>query len=474
MKLFQAALLIVFLLGVNTAHAASKEECELLWGINPNVVCDASTPISDLDRSLGITSQVAKAKQYLLSIARDLRGSKAPPTCEQNIYRLNNTFSVCSAHFLKAYQSVYGEGSVYVVSAFRPPEDLGDGCGSNKAAGGAEHSNHIYGRAMDVAPAGRDSSYKTLQSFARENPQFGVCFPYLPEYTGGSFYDAPHMALAGIGTGEARRCALQGVTSYCDGSPKFDPNQINPEHANVVETEIYGDSVEYDQSIDSGRNSIFPEGNSQITDPAEETDYEYLSFVGGDHDFFDFIYDNEPTTELVYDTNSNVEQTFVLGSDGVGFVPNSVGDDNVVGCSGLFGTSLFNTCGDTKPTQSSFWKSPITSISKSLSFTDTEDSGTIIGGSSTNGVFDVHNPTDSASMVDDFYLNSGTFSKGSVEIDTSENLGVVDAAGKSVQYGTYYGVRDAMSPLLFGGAYRAAFRFETLKRIYNPFLLKSL
>jgi len=46
-----------------------------------------------------------------------------------------------------------------------------------------------------------------------------VCFPYLGA-------DRPHMALAGTNTGEAQRCAAQGIASACAEGGAFDPNSI--------------------------------------------------------------------------------------------------------------------------------------------------------------------------------------------------------------------------------------------------------
>ncbi|PCI30871.1 hypothetical protein COB52_00680 [Candidatus Kaiserbacteria bacterium] len=363
-------------------------------------------------------------------------------------------------------------------SGYRSPEH-------NKRVGGAKNSQHLQANAIDLSvPKGKQAEYLTLAICGLK--KVNGCKGGLGLYSGGSIH-VDTRAATGIWSDDFG----EGSVKYLkDGESKnvlyaFRDDAGKGNCAIVGdygETEAYGDVQRYDPPSTFDFKKLFGGGGSgpQVIDVYNDPVPEYLSFVGGDYDFFDFIYDDEPLTELVYDTDPSVEQTFVLASDGVGFVPTSVGSDNVAGCSGFFGINLFNTCGDnetnveTKSTQSSFWKNPITSISKGLSFTEKEDSGTIIGGSSTNGVFDVHNPTDSARIVDDFYLNRGNFAEGTVPINTNEEVDVVDIAGKSVQLGTYYGVRDAMSPLLFGGAYRAAFRFKTLKRIYNPFLLKSL
>ena len=157
------------------------------------------------------------AKVYLNSLPKHPLSQCAPPTAE-NINKLNPTFAICAAQFLKAYTETYG--GVYITSAFRDgaPGSAGDGSGrsANACAGGARGSNHQRGIAMDLYP--NNGNFQQLWNFASQNPQFGVCFPYK-----GS--DRPHMGLAGTGTGEAARCAAQGVTRPCDGS-NFDPNSI--------------------------------------------------------------------------------------------------------------------------------------------------------------------------------------------------------------------------------------------------------
>src|SRR6185369_11148742 len=95
--------------------------------------------------------------------------------------------------------------------------------GGNAAAGGAANSNHSRGYAVDVNPNGGGSSYQTLWTFASQNPQFGVCFPFQDKpFTGYAHGDPPHMILAGIGGVEGARCDAQGVTKPCNGVP-FNP-----------------------------------------------------------------------------------------------------------------------------------------------------------------------------------------------------------------------------------------------------------
>jgi hypothetical protein len=140
---------------------------------------------------LGITGDAGAAKAYLLSIAKDLRNSAAPPD-KAHIDPLNNSFAICAANFLKAYKDAYGP--VYVVSAFRcgpnSPSNISCDRSENGRAGGATNSNHQLGTAMDINPAGGNSSYDTLKSFAQANPGYGVTFPQ-PFYNGS--IDKNHM-----------------------------------------------------------------------------------------------------------------------------------------------------------------------------------------------------------------------------------------------------------------------------------------
>src|SRR3989344_3040642 len=166
------------------------------------------------DVAAGITGDVGAAKAYLKSLPKKPLSSCAPPN-DQNIERLNSKFSVCAANFFKAYTQRYS--GVVITSAFRDgqPGTAGDGSGksANSCAGGASGSNHMLGLAIDVYPA--DGNFPQIWNFARANPQFGVCFPYLAG-------DRPHMATAGFNTAEAAACARQGVRP-CEGGGIVDP-----------------------------------------------------------------------------------------------------------------------------------------------------------------------------------------------------------------------------------------------------------
>lgn len=205
--------LILGIVVPSIVFGATKDECALLEQAGYGAGCDENTLVTSNDIKLGITNSVNSAKQYLLSIANRQAGRISNPQDPHNIYRLNNTFAVCSASFLQAYNKTFGAGSAIIVSAYRDPI-------INAKAGGASGSRHMQGLALDINPRG-GGSYQTLYEFAKRNPQFGVCFPHYG-------WDNPHMTLAtgaDSGSREARICAAQGVTKPCSGAPQFDPNQ---------------------------------------------------------------------------------------------------------------------------------------------------------------------------------------------------------------------------------------------------------
>lgn len=161
------------------------------------------------------------AVAYLKSVRREGLSRCAPPENDANIDGLNQTFAICAAHFIRAYQERYGQ--IIIRSAFRSGEagsaEDGGSRSANQCAGGAPSSNHMRGVAMDINPAD-DSKYATLWKFASDNPQFGICFPHQDGGTNTTgYYDRPHMILAGIGGSEGAACARQGVTQPCSGLP---------------------------------------------------------------------------------------------------------------------------------------------------------------------------------------------------------------------------------------------------------------
>src|SRR3989344_3274849 len=66
-----------------------------------------------------VTPESGTAKEYLKSLPRQAVGGStcAPPGRDENIDRLNSTFAICAARFLKAYTSRYG--SIVITSAYR-------------------------------------------------------------------------------------------------------------------------------------------------------------------------------------------------------------------------------------------------------------------------------------------------------------------------------------------------------------------
>src|SRR3989344_2948155 len=184
---------------------AATRDLATLAGIPINSPCWLPS-----DENIGLN--VALAKQYLTSLPRN--GTTASPA---HIQKLNATFAVCAAQFFQAYTARYG--SVTITSTYR------DGLsGENARVGGVPGSNHTRGVAIDVHPANKN--YDSMMNFARANPQLGVCFPR-PTYRGRP--DLPHMILAGIGGGESARCAAQGVTKQCSGTPPL--NIVTPSYS---------------------------------------------------------------------------------------------------------------------------------------------------------------------------------------------------------------------------------------------------
>ncbi|PIR83831.1 hypothetical protein COU18_02000 [Candidatus Kaiserbacteria bacterium CG10_big_fil_rev_8_21_14_0_10_51_14] len=209
-----------------------------------------------------VGESVGEAKRYLLSIARGLPDTHAPPD-EAHIARLNNTLAICAARFFSAYRQQYGP--VTVTSAYR------DGpSGENERAGGAPGSNHTRGLAIDVHPSGPGSSYETMWRFASQNPQFGVCFPHQDggAHTTG-YRDRPHMILAGIpGSSEAAACARQGVVRACDGSNV--PDVEVP--SGVLDTTVDGEIL-------PPPFYVFPEFESSYSEPQRPPTSSIFDFI---------------------------------------------------------------------------------------------------------------------------------------------------------------------------------------------------
>ncbi|MDB5238039.1 MAG: hypothetical protein JWM46_309, partial [Candidatus Kaiserbacteria bacterium] len=206
----------VFLTCVSVGTFASAQTCNIP-GTRPATAADSAVQNGTITagtcynpNEVGIGQSTETAKVFLNSVPKKCVGACAAPPDKAHIEHLNDTFATCAANFIKAYNQKYGV--IYISSAYR------DGpSGENARAGGAPGSNHTKGLAIDMSPANGD--FQTMWKFASQNPQFGVCFPYL-----GS--DRPHMTLAGTGTGEAAKCAAQGVTKQCSGAPNFTPSAV--------------------------------------------------------------------------------------------------------------------------------------------------------------------------------------------------------------------------------------------------------
>lgn len=228
-------LLVLFVAtGSITPQAIAATDCSTIPGTRVATENDAVVKNGQVKagscynpNEYGISQSTEEAKAYLNTLPKRPLSNCAPPN-QQNINRLNDAFAVCTARFFQAYQKQYGD-TVTITSAFRD-DTRGSGPdgrkSANQCAGGVPGSNHSKGVAMDVYP--NSGNWQRIWTFASNNPQFGVCFPFqntpIPGYPNG---DRPHMILAGIGGSEGSRCAAQGVTKACDGV-KFDPNQVRP------------------------------------------------------------------------------------------------------------------------------------------------------------------------------------------------------------------------------------------------------
>lgn len=171
----------------------------------------------------GITADVGEAKQFLVSRIGDTNSCKIQRvTPQMAIDGLNSAFATCAARFFKEYESRYST-KIRINRASNPRQCEAELCRNNAGCGGymnhpAPNSNHVQGVAIDVSAANQ----RQMMLFAKQNPQFGVCFPFLDHPT---FKDDVHMILAGIQSGEARLNGCQGVTKQCDGVT-FNPNEI--------------------------------------------------------------------------------------------------------------------------------------------------------------------------------------------------------------------------------------------------------
>lgn len=188
----------------------------------------------------GVTADVGEAKQFLVSRIGDTNSCKVQRvTPQMAIDGLNSAFATCAARFFKEYENRYNT-KVRITRASNPIQCEAELCRNNAGCGGymnspAPNSNHVKGIALDVTNANQ----RQMMLFAKQNPQFGVCFPFLDHPR---FKDDVHMILAGINSGEARLNGCQGVTKACDGVT-FNPNEIRDVTPVASPTSNFSDSI---------------------------------------------------------------------------------------------------------------------------------------------------------------------------------------------------------------------------------------
>jgi len=483
------------------AEGATPGECAVLVGANPSIKCDSSTVVSNLDKTLGITDSVSEAKAYLKTLTQDLRNSAAPPTDPSNIDRLNNTFAVCSAKFLKAYQTVYGKGSAVIVSAYR------DGpSGANRRAGGAPNSKHTHGLALDINPKGR-GSYQTLWDFAKKNPGFAVCFPYLSG-------DRPHMGFAGGFGGEAAKCKAQGVKETCPGAPEFDhtpqystPSDLaqnfNSSQSNMPDLGNLG-------SAPSSPGSYGTPSPQQLAENISNGEQTLLDNSDGiiNNDVLDYTFFDEEQNPDTNGDNDTYGDEYSEGGDIKNEDIDTAGEYNQAECSssGLFGTSLFKTCDTNSPDSvetrvvqnqnqeteggivTRFVQNPVSTLMEDVPFfffdnneRASREQNALVAGNSTDVFYSRHTPQDTpyqSQQTEQQGSNVGsyTFSAGDTYPVTREVPSIfgdsMQFAGLTSRLGSYYGLVHGASPLIPGGVPRIFSRFGSFKsapNVYNSF-----
>ncbi len=182
------------------------------------------------DRTDATGTDASSAKQYLKSLSGGGTYTKCStetrPTLDAQFGNINDTFAKCAAKFLQAYQSATND-KVRITRSSNNTRCEGQMCYMNSACGrlathspnATVNSNHTAGLAMDVVANGGQNA---IAQFAKQNPQFGVCFPFV----GSSFNDTVHMILAAAPGTEVNGPGCAGVSrSGCEGA-KFDPNSV--------------------------------------------------------------------------------------------------------------------------------------------------------------------------------------------------------------------------------------------------------
>ena len=248
----------------------------------------------------GVTADVGEAKQFLVSRIGDTNSCKVQRvTPQMAIDGLNSAFATCAARFFKEYESRYTT-KVRITRASNPIQCEAELCRGNSGCGGymnspAPNSNHVKGVALDVTNANQ----RQMMLFAKQNPQFGVCFPFLDHPR---FKDDVHMILAGINSGEARLNGCTGVTKACDGVT-FNPNEIRDVTPVASPTSNFSDSI---RQI-FGMQPAQPAMAAQQAVPSQQlaTTQSPLSSFGGSL-ATPLVSDSLVTTETVATTSNSI------------------------------------------------------------------------------------------------------------------------------------------------------------------------
>jgi hypothetical protein len=135
----------------------------------------------------GVSVDELEAKEYLKSLPKQWAGGSTYDCKtyeDKNIDKLNGSFAMCMARFLKAYTAQYGPKSVRITSAYRSHDEQVCVCkgerglcgralpvGADGRPMGGSGVGHQYGTAMDIHP--NNGNYGGFHQFALP---FGVHF----------------------------------------------------------------------------------------------------------------------------------------------------------------------------------------------------------------------------------------------------------------------------------------------------------
>jgi len=196
----------------NCVRYANHLDVVALQGKIPLGTCiDASTEAAVKPQLSGA------ALLYLKSLPRQEK-SACRTAEDKNLEKLDPNFKICAAQFIKAYTDKYGV-TIRINSAYRDNSEQACVCKGASMCAPIGASKHQLGVAMDITPS--DEDFKKLHSFAIENPNLGVCFPFSSvDKRGRSIKtkDPYHMIIGGLkGSREGARCAALGITASCTG-----------------------------------------------------------------------------------------------------------------------------------------------------------------------------------------------------------------------------------------------------------------